>query len=760
MGSTVSILHLNETQALLDRLLAEATNLSDSESKLFNEFVRHYYYSVPYDNLSERDLFDLRGAALAHWQLGKQRSKGETKIRLYVPEVQRDGWRSNLYILEVVADDKPFLVDSISLVFKHFGLKVHLSVHPVLSIQRDKNGVVDRIGSALQEDSESNLLESYLHYQFDNPNDADMLAQIQLKISHVLNDIKTAVSDWSTMRQHIRDAELNLKTEQERRKSAEFNEQSEFCNWLERGNFTLLGYCEFQCNETGAVKFAEKSTLGILRNMEDIHSILPRPEIEFLEDVQSVIVTKASMLSSIQRSTYMDLILIPKFSATGICTGIRLVLGLFASPAYNGSASLIPYIRQKLKRVIERSRLSETTHSVRVLTHIMDNYPRDILFQSSHDSLFEDVVGILEQQDRQGVKIFLQREQYGRFYSAIVYIPREVFNRALRIKLEKLLMKSLRGTSSEFNLTFSEAAFARINYVIYTDHSTEPIHTVSQLQSLVEDASINWKESFRKAAIERFGERTGELYYKDFEDAFSAGYQEHNSPWVAAAELDNYIALNKDNPVRVRYFRPLSDTDSKRARLKLFSYMDRISPSDALPVLENLGLRVIEERPHVIQLSGETRLWVYEFTVEHSEGLDLNPDKNADEFEESLVRIWLGEAESDSFNKLVLAANLSWRQVVVLRAYSRFLKQIGVPYSETYITKTLTSYIDMSAQLVELFELLFDIGREPVEEQKNALVQSFEEQLDAVSSLDDDVILRSFQNAILSTTAHKFLSGR
>ncbi len=745
----MSILHSNQTEALINRLVSDDRSVLRTSDRQFSDFIRSYYYGVAYEELNQRDVFDLRGAALAHFELCKSRQLDETKIRLYFPDVERDGWRSKFAVLEIVTLDRPFLVDSVSMVLNQVGCKVHHVVHPVFAVKRNASGGLQRIAAPLNADFLDGVFESFLHFEFDRPADESDFVEIEKRLRKVLKTIQVAVEDWRPIRVKMKEASKNLENELKRSDNTGLEDYAEFCNWLAAGNFSLFGYCEINWRKNGRMTLNEKSVLGIFRDYDDLTTVMPIDALFAKAKDQSILITKANSHSPIHRASYLDVIVIPKFSAAGNFTGIRAVAGLFSSTAYNGSASLIPLLRTKIKLVLQRSRFPETTHSIRVLTNIIDNYPRDLLFRISVDELFEDVAGTLELQERNRVRLFLRREPFGRFYSALVYIPHELFGRELRVKIEGILMESLKGKSSEFFATFSGSVLARIEYTIYVDKDSQPNVSLEEIQQRVQDAATTWRDSLHQATIERYGEDLGTQYLRSFENAFSASFKEDYSPWVTAADLEKLSALSEQNDLIVSFFRTLQESDQRQMRLKLFSFKKQISPSDVLPVLENMGLWVKEERPYEITRSDDDYIWMHDYSLRHSE--ERYAEHQRKDFEEAFSNIWRGDAENDQFNRLVLIAGLNWRQVSVLRAYSRYLKQIGHSFSDTYITNTLIANLAMTQSLIRYFELKFDPTSGTADKELTKVREVMDSHLDAVSSLDEDVILRSYKNAMTST---------
>ena len=743
----MSILHSKQTEALIKRIIGSSTE----DEPCFASFINHYYYGVPYEDLSKRDLFDLKGAALAHLNLAKKRKGKQANIRIYSPDVERDGWRSDHAVLEIVTVDRPFLVDSVSMVLSQMGLRKHFSVHPVFFAKRDRTGELKNVASPLEASSLKGVFESYLHFEFDKPSSEKDFEKLRSLLLTTIKNIELAVMDWPNMRDRTTETAENFRRENNRERNPDTQEYADFSDWMVDGNFTFLGYCELPFDSNGTATLDKASCLGLLKTVDDVNVSLPISEMSADEFGQSLLITKTNSEAPIHRASYMDLVAFPDFSEDGECKGIRVVVGLFSSSVYNGSVGLIPVLRNKMKYVLRRSRFSSTTHSIRVLTNIMENYPRDMMFQVSEEALFEDVADTLELQEHSRVKVLLRREQFGRFYSAVVYIPHELFNRELRVNIENILMESLKGTSSEFLVIFSGSVLARITYTIRVEKDSVARRDLAEIQNLVEDAAVTWSDSLYDAAIKRYGEKTGIRYFQMLADSFNAGYQAEHSPWVAAADLEKFASLNEKNDLVVSFYRPLNESDAKKIRLRIYSYKKQISPSDSLPVLENMGLRVVEEVPYEFKLADDHFLHLHDYTLTDARGGELDPEEHQENFEEAFKSTWRGDAENDSFNRLVLAAKLNWRQVVVLRAYSKYLKQIGSTFSESYITGTLIKNVDMTVDLVKYFGMLFAPSSDATKRQISEVHDQLYAHLDTVVSLDEDVMLRGFLNLIEST---------
>ena len=414
----MSILHSKQTEALIKRIIGSSTE----DEPCFASFINHYYYGVPYEDLSKRDLFDLKGAALAHLNLAKKRKGKQANIRIYSPDVERDGWRSDHAVLEIVTVDRPFLVDSVSMVLSQMGLRKHFSVHPVFFAKRDRTGELKNVASPLEASSLKGVFESYLHFEFDKPSSEKDFDKLRSLLLTTIKNIELAVMDWPNMRDRTTETAEKFRRENNRERNPDTQEYADFSDWMVDGNFTFLGYCELPFDSNGTASLDKASCLGLLKTVDDVNVSLPISEMSADEFGQSLLITKTNSEAPIHRASYMDLVAFPDFSEDGKCKGIRVVVGLFSSSVYNGSVGLIPVLRNKMKYVLRRSRFSSTTHSIRVLTNIMENYPRDMMFQVSEEALFEDVADTLELQEHSRVKVLLRREQFGRFlFSCCLY---------------------------------------------------------------------------------------------------------------------------------------------------------------------------------------------------------------------------------------------------------------------------------------------------------------------------------------------------
>jgi glutamate dehydrogenase len=741
-------------EELIKRLLSEPRgSLPKSEVPQIEAFMRQYYLWISPDDLVKQSPLDLGGAALAHWQLARQRSPGEVKVRAYNPQFDKHGWQSNHTIVEIVTDDMPFLVDSVSMAINRHGLTIHLTIHPVVNVRRDAKGKLLEILPA-GADGEATT-ESFMQFQVDRQTDDGKIQALAHEIEQVLGDVSLACNDWLAMREKVLQIVHELEQSTPPAPAEEVAEAVAFCRWIEDHHFTFLGYCECDrkaSNGDYELQLAESTQLGILRRAgATCTSALPTTTPEYSRSQQLLVVTKANSRATVHRPAYMDFIGIKRFDAQGKINGERCILGLFTSAAYYRSPREIPLLRQKVKRVIERSMLPPTSHAGKGLQNVLDNYPRDGLFQISEDDLFDIAMGILELQERQRTRVFVRRDAYGRFYSCQIYVPRDRYNRELRLRIQQILMDAFDGTEVETSTLFSESVLARLQVLVYTDPTKSVDYDVKQIEAQIVEATRSWQDNLRDALIERYSEARANTLLNDYSDAFPGGYREDFPARTAAIDIERLEFVRKSNELGIAFYRPLAETEGG-VRMKLFSPGNPIPPSEALPVIENMGLKVNAERPYEIQLRDGTVLWIHEFQMVHAYGLEIDPEQIGEVFQDAFARIWRGEVDNDGFNRLVLGAGLNWQETVMLRAYSRYSQQIRIPFSHDYMVQTLVHNPHIVRRLVRLFHARFDPRQaKQAAERMDELTRKIVKRIDEVASLDEDRILRTFLNLVQST---------
>ena len=749
-----------------------------TQLELLQRFVRSYFRGVGEEDLSERTPAILAQAALGHYEFGVKRAPGQALVRVFNPEAERDGFESPHTLVLTVTDDMPFLVDSLSIVFKRADLAVHLIVHPVLEVKRDGRGRIVDVGSTGNGhgngDSQSYRTESWQLYEIDRQTDPAQIEKIQQAIEATLSDVDSAVDDWSRMRERARALVTSLEHSPPPVPADDVAEARHLLSWMEARHFVFLGYRHYTL-ERGAQEDRlipdTRSGLGILRDGK--HRRKNGPGTVLRGDVRAkarepdlLILTKANSTSTIHRDEYLDYVGVKEFDAKGKVSGEHRFLGLWTSTAYHGSPRDIPVLRRKVEKVVQYFGLDPQSHDGKAVMNVLETYPRDELFQAKVEDLIRIARNVVNLYERRTVRLLVRRDPYQRFYSCLVYVPRDRYNTEVRQRIEQIALEGFEGSKVESNVQISGSNHARVHVVVRTEPNAQrkkPDYTA--IESRIADAALTWTDRLREVLAERKGEAVGLLLATRYRRAFPLAYEEDVLPPDALQDLADLEAL-RDSPqaMRLKLHRPAS-AKAERIHLKIVKLGDPVPISDLLPMLENFGLRVISERPYELAWPEGGAAWIQDFELEHRERLDIDKIGLESNFKEAFAATWIGDVENDGFNRLLFGASLNVREVTVLRAYCRYLLQTGVPFSQASMERTLATNIAITRNLVSLFESQFDpssakaagngakAAKSPGGEK---LVAQIRADLDKVSSLDEDRILRAYLQLVQATLRTNF----
>ena len=729
-------------------------------------FVTGYYAGASPDDLAERKAADLYGAAAAHLNLARRRTPGTPKIRVYNPRIEQHGWQSTHTIVEIVTDDMPFLVDSVRMVLNRRGYTSHLVVHPVMRFRRAEDGRIDAV-LPVDEAGEETLVEAVIHIEADRQTEPEVLDAMAAEVRSALDDVRAAVEDWGRMREQLRRSIEDLRSSPPPAEREEMEEAHAFLEWIGNNHFTFLGFGAYRVERTGGRdRFVPEpgTGLGLLRDeggrASGAFSNLPPPRRRGGQGPELLLLTGADARSTVHRPSHLDSIGIRRFDAAGKVCGEHRFLGLYTSAAYNRVPRDIPLLRRKASEVLRRAGYPRNSHAAKALQNIIDTFPRELLFQIPTTELFETSLGILHLQERQRLRLFVHPDRFGRFYSCIVFVPRDRYTTRSRRVVQGILEEAFGGTDTEFTVRLSESVLARIYFVIRAGAKRAPSYDVAELEERLRAVSRTWADDLHDALLESFGEEHGTRLFRRYGEAFRADYRETYSARVAVLDVEKMEHI-EESGIEMSLYRPL-EAGEGRLRFKLFQAGHPVSLSDALPMLENMGLRVEDEHPSKIKRTGTSRVWLHDFGMLHGEGPEFEPDRIDETFREAFARVWSGEVENDGFNRLVLRAGIGWREIVILRAYCKYLRQAGVTFSETYMQDALAANPRIAAMLVELFHARLDPARQRAEpDAKDAAMEQIDSELkvmirieaslDEVANLDEDRILRSYIGVIRAT---------
>ncbi|WP_321395655.1 NAD-glutamate dehydrogenase [Emcibacter sp.] len=745
----------------IESVVSFATDrMKNIEQAGFPEFVRQLYENASPDDLINRPVDELYGIALSLWKYGEDREPGTTKLRVFNTTLEEHGWQSSHTVVQIINDDMPFLLDSITFNLLEEGCDLHMLLHPILKIRRNsENARIDRGGKQ--------IVESMMHIEVTAMTDPEQLKALEQKLLQVMNFVTTAIADWKPILGKMQDMIENLDQAPKSVPRSEVEEAQNFMRWLVNDNFTFLGYREY-VHGSKKTSADDEPGFGILRDpdvyvLRGPEGLVPvNPEIEhFMDQPQVMLVTKANVKSLVHRVVHLDYIGFKKYDKKGKVIREARFVGLFTSDSYIERARSVPYLGRKVENIITRSGFHEGSHNARSMLHILETLPRDELFQIDEDQLFETAMGILHLHVRPKCRAFIRKDKFERYVSALVFVPREIYDSTLRGKIETILCDAYNGELSSRYAQLSNDRSARWHFIIRTKPGNVPNPDPEDINRRIEEVAQRWNDYLQEVLTERWGEEKGNQLFNKYSRSFNSAYKECFDPRFAVTDVEKLELLPECSNIQFNLFRIAEDPDHI-IRLKIYTSHQTIALSDCLPMLENMGLRVIEEMAFDLNVpeKNENVLHViHDFYLEdvHRRWTDLSEIK--DRMEDTLRMVWLGRIDNDGFNKLVLRAGLNWRQVLILRTYSKYLRQLSLSYSQRYMQDTLTQHAEIANNLAELFEVSFrtDLDeRTDREAERVRLETRIRDLLEQVDSLDQDRMLRSYLNVISSTLRTNF----
>ena len=775
---------LDEAKA---ELLAQAARVAERgpaahglDPEALRSYLRRYYLYVAPEDLAQRDPVDLYGAALSHYRLAAERPQGTANVRVHTPTIDEMGWTCSHTVVEVVTDDMPFLVDSVTNELSRQGRGIHLVIHPQIPVRRDVTG---RLLELLDEDKAQDdlppdaLVESFIHVEIDRETDREDLRRIEADLRRVLGDVREAVEDWQKMRgTALRIAEsLPQEPLPPEIGAPDVAEARELLRWLADDHFTFLGYREYELvreDDGGGgdqLRALPGTGLGILRSdpSYDPDAAQPATSAAFgrlspsarakAREPKLLILTKANSRATVHRRSYLDYVGVKTFDAEGRVTGERRFLGLFSAAAYTESVRRIPVIRRRVAEVLERAGFAPDSHSGRDLLQILETYPRDELFQTPTDTMQSIATAVLHLQERRRLRLFLRQEEYGRYYSALVYLPRDRYTTSVRLRLTDILMEELDGTGVDFTAWNTESVLSRLHFVVRVAPGAElPELTdadVDRIEARLAEASRSWIDGFNEALLAEYGEERAAELGRRYAHAFPEGYKADFAPRAAVADLHHLTDLRPGGKeFALSLYEPV-DAGPDERRFKIYRVGEPVSLSEVLPVLQGLGVEVVDERPYELRPHDAPTAWIYDFGLRITDppagGLGADARER---FQDAFAAAWTGAAENDGFNALVLSAGLTWREAMVLRAYAKYLWQAGARFTQATMEATLRRHVHTTRLLVNLFEARLSPQRQNAgRELTDGLLEELDGALEQVENLDEDRLLRAFLNVIKAT---------
>ncbi len=750
--------------AELNQRIESRADEADRES--LRNLCAAFYGRFPAEDMRERSVENLYGCLCGLLSMLRTRPDASPRIQIFNPEVQTHGWESKYTVIAIACRGIPFCTASVRGELNRRNLTIHTIAGSNLPITRDAAGEL----LAVQTDAEGNLSglpeEAVLYFEIGRHSRPDELEELRQTLGEILEEVALVVDDFPAIRARLQEAQRQVQgsdcVDAELR-----DEAAAFLEWLQQAHITMLGYEYLEVQAAGEpgqqVTVVAAASLGLLRHRatrgaEDLGADLAQMSAEELRRRQ-LSFSKSRSRSRVHRLTYPDYIEVKVFGEAGKTVGQHRFIGLYTSSVYTMNPRQIPILRRKVERVMQMSTLDSSDHESRELERVLELFPRDELFQSSIQELFDTVTAVNRIQERRQIRLFVRRDPHGKFVNCIVYIPRDRYTTEQRGKIERILCDAFSAQEAEFTTHFSESILVRCHFVLRVDPSTALDFDAAEIEDQVVQATLAWEDRLRNRLIEEFGEEIGEQYVRELAAGFPPGYRDDFDSRVAVLDIKQILRLQRGEELTMNLYRSV-DEGGEMLSLRLYHGAQSLPLSDVLPILENLGLRVMTERPYGVRGSNGLIYWIQEFTLIYALSHDIVLEEVKQEFEEAFTRIWFGESESDAFNRLLLGTRLDWREIGMLRAYARYLRQVLFPFSVEYMAETLGNHLQITGCIVELFLTRFSPvfeGDDDWRLQREAEVERrILDALERVENLGEDRIIRQYVQVLKATQRTNF----
>jgi glutamate dehydrogenase len=696
------------------------------------------------DELPELTTTELAQNLADFWRFGERRRGRGPTIRI---EPVLGGKNGGLDRLEIVQDDAPFLVDSIMGEIAEQGLSVRALFHPIVEVQRDRAGLRAATGTTRRESMIQVILD---------PIGADREAALLRGVNETLKDVRAAVDDFPAMLELMGKTLAELQLHGTRASS----EDIAFLSWLQAEEFVFLGarvyeYPRLKNGDYAAEEplYQAKDGLGVLRDPDrtvlrranEPAILLGKVKDRLLTD-PALTVAKSNVRSRVHRRGYMDYVGVKRYGADDRPIGEVRFVGLFTAEAYDQPASAVPLIREKVAHVLERADMAPGSHNEKRLKTIVENHPRDELFQMTEDDLLGLALGILHLYDRPRVRLFERKDPFDRFASLLLFLPRDQYDSDLAARAGRILANAYRGRVSASYPSFSDAPLARVHYIIGFTPGEHDQPDLKGLEAAITEAARTWEDRFEAAvrAESRTPEDLAQVLVR-YREAFPAGYRDRFTPAEALADMAVIDGMAPGQQVAVRAYRLPSDS-KLQFRFKLYRLGSPAPLADVLPILDNMGLKALAEAGFPVCRPRQPAVWVHDFEIEDPNGAALVFADLKAAFEDAVVAVWTGRTENDGFNRLVLALSLPWRDAALIRALARHRQQSGLDPSQRVQEEALAAHPAVARLILDLFRTKFDpatrASLDTRRQQADAIMAQIVDALQEVESLDEDRVLR------------------
>ena len=708
--------------------LCDLAALRQPDDGLLVRFLPLYYSELPEGEVDERKLDDVYAVAVAHLALARVRAIGQPLAKVLSPDRDRDGWHSPHSVLLVVTDDMPFLVDTMRLVLERHGLGVHLLVHPMLVVERDnRNRLTD-----VEPFGAEGLVEAWTQIEIDRTDDATAKL-VEAEILEAVADVRRAVEDFTAMRDRMQ----------------ALGAVDPILPWLADGQFVFLGAVEYDRGPDGSLRLRAGSELGLARDNPRVETPPPMPP------DRTVVIARTSDTSRVFRNDRQTVVTVRPDEHTE-----SRFVGLLATNAYRVSVLDIPGIGPQSRRALDLTEARMHSHAGRATRNVLENLPRDLVLEQDATSLAQLVDDIVGLQERQLVRVFEVPEPVGPWVTVLCYLPRSRFTADLPERIADVVAEAYGASERTFEVFLATSSLARIAVSVRRpdqEMTAEP----GVLERVIDDLSTSWEDRLREALVAEVGEAQGREQFERIGAHAPPAYRAAVLPSRATGDVRRIVALLDGGDLMTTAVGHDIDAPEREWRFRIYRRGEPASLSELLPLLDHLGLEALDEQSHTFR-SGEERVFLYDIGVRVPAGVELDSRRWSD-LQRAFTALVLGDVEGDGFNRLVLAAGLTAREVAIVRAYGKYLRQIGFSFSQPYIEATLQSHPRVVADLITLFHARFDPARPDGEDRDRAEAEIRERvcaALDAIPSLDDDRICRMFLTLLDATVRTNYYRNR
>ena len=728
----------------------------------FATFSELLFRHAAAEDLAKYDVEGLMRVAQTAWDALQTRTLGQPQIRVLAPEavaVTEEDTHHSISIIEAINDDKSFLFGSLKNELHAQNLELHLVVHPILAVERNATGtLIGFHGEARPGDGYAH--ESFVHIHVEPLDDADHREALRQSLLAVVKDVDQSVSDWPKMRAVLREAVERYRHQPPPVDREVLSEAIAFLERVERNDFILTGMREYILDgspDDGELVAAPGGGLGILRDPEikvlrrGTELVTLTPEVrEFLKSPEPVFIAKANVKSRVHRVTQLDYIGVKRYE-DGQLKGELRIVGLFTSEAYTQSVFDIPMLRRKANNALRTLGFDPESHSGNALRHILETYPRDELFQIGEDLLARYLLVILQLSERPRVRVLPRIDPFDRFVSLLIYVPRDRFTTQVRERIEAMMAEAYDGHVSARYLSMPEGVLNRLHLIIGRRERQTPRPDTRELEDRIAAMIRTWSDELLRAAAAAPKLGLDRFKIGAWSESFSESYRATYTAERAVRDITILERIGDETPTAILFFRRDPSEGKDRCSLKIYHKDAPILLSARVPILENMGFIVVNERTFRVSVpNSPDGIYIHDMTLAVASGAEIDVAAYAEKLQALFIAVWEGAAESDGYNALLLNAGLGWRDIAVLRAISRYLRQVGIAYGQDLMAQTLNKYPDLALSLIQLFNARFDPAEDDAtrHEAEQAIASGIEELCNDIESLADDTIVHRFENFI------------